>query len=311
MGIYGDKPNLYIQERRKEGILTEGAIFSKPSNLETSTYSLILRNTQISCTEPIALVGIPDGVYKNFQNNEIIIHEHKDRKSLREYESDWLQISIYRYILRHGEYQIGDSFIRGLLVVSKHGNTNIKKRFSSILRDDHYIEKMYHHYQRLINQEAAPRYTKYPNLCRHCGFTEKCANPKKINSSQPSDFSKSPQQNNTFRNKHPNKISNRKKFFYLLCFFIFGYFLYTTTITSTTNNSVNNKVILNSHRTAMLKSKTSTHRHFISQHHATHLHKFKVGDCETYKSAIRVEGLPYQSSGRACLESDKKWHIIS
>jgi RecB family exonuclease len=128
-----------------------------------------------SCWRPVRLTGRVDKVYKR-PDGEFVLVETKRRKYARVYESDRLQLSIYRTLLRHG---VRDGWLRRPTVAMR-GYVRVVKRDGDVsympvqLLDDVDVVQAHHRYWDLLAEREKPRSAQNAGLCKKCSSQARC-----------------------------------------------------------------------------------------------------------------------------------------
>lgn len=158
------------------GLLALLVISPQPSDIggdELDGAVCVLNERLIRIRRPVRLSGRPDQVWRR-RDRVLVVVDTKRRRAPRIYESDRVQLSAYRFLLKHTNRfrneEIADhGFIR---TESKSGAA----RFMKVdLLDDDEVLQLYKRAKSLRNSSAAPTANPSKALCRGCGHRGRCA----------------------------------------------------------------------------------------------------------------------------------------
>ncbi|MEO1280184.1 MAG: PD-(D/E)XK nuclease family protein [Pseudomonadota bacterium] len=139
---------------------------------ELNGAKLFLNEKTLRITRPIKLSGRPDQVWRR-ASGKLAIVDTKRRKNTTIYESDRVQLSSYRYILRRHPRTSKNAFDDfGFIRVKIRGK---KAEFVRVkLYEDDEIERLHERATALRRNRAQPVAKPARALCKGCGHRKRC-----------------------------------------------------------------------------------------------------------------------------------------
>lgn len=116
--------------------------------------------------EPIPLCGAPDVVWRRKGSSTLIVGDYKSRANHRIYESDIIQLSVYRFLLLHTQEKAVADY--GYI----HFNDGSRRRVK-LLREKQ-ISKLYERYRKVLAGNIEPAKVCRNEYCRHCSHRAIC-----------------------------------------------------------------------------------------------------------------------------------------
>lgn len=115
--------------------------------------------------EPIALVGRPDVVWID-GTGRLVVGDYKDRQGPLVHESERIQLSAYRLLLRHMQKR----------AVADHGWIHFAdgRRSKVALFSERRVVKLYQRYQALLDGRVKPRCCSNDAYCAYCDYRDEC-----------------------------------------------------------------------------------------------------------------------------------------
>lgn len=128
--------------------------------------SVYFTERPMEMTDPIAVCGTPDVVWIEKRTGTLIVGDYKSRASQQVYDSDVIQLSVYRLLLRHSQRKpVADyGFI--------HFHNGRRKRVK--LMNERDVIRLYERYIDLITGKATPKRVCRPGYCRYCSHVRLC-----------------------------------------------------------------------------------------------------------------------------------------
>lgn len=133
---------------------------------------LILNEKTLRITQPIKLSGRLDQVWRR-ASGKLTIVDTKSRRNANVYESDRVQLSAYRYLLRRHKSTSRQEFDDyGFIRVKGRGR---KAEFVRVkLYQDDEIERLHERATALRRNRAKPVAKPAKALCKGCGHRKRC-----------------------------------------------------------------------------------------------------------------------------------------
>lgn len=117
---------------------------------------------------PIALSGAPDLVLQRW-GGELVVHDLKNREQDKVFESDAVQLSLYRFLLEKSTgRRVSDV---GWIRVRRKGRAEDVELPVQLWGDDRVID-LWQRYQRM-RAGAETKTTQHAGLCQRCSFFKK------------------------------------------------------------------------------------------------------------------------------------------
>lgn len=155
--------------------LSEIARWHEQENMprELRWASLFASEQAINCETPVPLNGIPDQIYQTLFG-QLVVVDNKTRNREVVYDSDILQLSTYRLILKNTtQTEFAGHRIRSHGYVRLSTPEKIHYERIVLLEDDEVIG-YYRRYRELLAEQEQPEFTDNPGLCRQCGHRRVC-----------------------------------------------------------------------------------------------------------------------------------------
>lgn len=116
--------------------------------------------------EPIPLCGAPDVVWLRKGSSTLIVGDYKSRVNRRIYESDIIQLSVYRFLLLHTQEKAVADY--GYIHFSDGSRRRVK-----LLREKQ-LGKLYERYRKILAGAVEPEKVFPREYCRHCSHRAIC-----------------------------------------------------------------------------------------------------------------------------------------
>ncbi|WP_346353737.1 CRISPR-associated protein Cas4 [Azotosporobacter soli] len=118
------------------------------------------------CIEtPVELIGRPDVVWLD-GTGRLVVGDYKNRSGPQVFESERIQLSAYRFLLRHSQ---GRS-------VAKHGYIHFAdgQRVRVALLTDRQVLRLYRRYQKIISGRSEAQRRERDGYCTYCDYQNDC-----------------------------------------------------------------------------------------------------------------------------------------
>lgn len=115
-------------------------------------------------TQPVPLCGKPDVVWLTRQGT-LIVGDYKSRPQHKVYDSDRIQLSVYRLLLEKSQQK----------PVADYGYIHFKGASVKVkLLSEREVIALYHRYLRVVAGEVKSEKTASKNFCKHCSHQPIC-----------------------------------------------------------------------------------------------------------------------------------------
>lgn len=115
-------------------------------------------------TQPVPLCGKPDVVWQN-RKGTLIIGDYKNRLQHKVYDSDIIQLSVYRLLLEKNQPK----------PVADYGYIHFKGLSIKVkLLHEQAIIALYHRYWQIVDGQVKPCKITTKNFCRYCSHQHSC-----------------------------------------------------------------------------------------------------------------------------------------
>ncbi len=119
----------------------------------------------LKITRPVPLCGKPDVVWLNRQGT-LIVGDYKSRLHHQVYDSDIIQLSVYRLLLEKSQQKPVADY--GYIHFQGH---SIKAKLLS----EREVIALYHRYSQIIEGQVKSEKTACKNFCKHCSHQKICS----------------------------------------------------------------------------------------------------------------------------------------
>lgn len=114
---------------------------------------------------PIPICGTPDVVWID-RKERLIVGDYKSRYNGKIFDSDIIQLSVYRLLLEQTQRKKVAEF--GFI----HFKNGQKVKVNLLSKDE--VIKLYKRYQGITDGTIEPRCTKNPTYCQYCRYAGSC-----------------------------------------------------------------------------------------------------------------------------------------
>ncbi len=133
------------------------------SNSKTKLTPYMLEHF-LRISQPVPLCGKPDVVWLN-RKGTLIVGDYKSRSHHKVYDSDIIQLSVYRLLLEKSQQR----------PVADYGYIHFKGTTSKVeLLNETAIIALYHRYWQVIEGQGEPGKAAAKNFCKHCSHQRIC-----------------------------------------------------------------------------------------------------------------------------------------
>jgi CRISPR/Cas system-associated exonuclease Cas4 (RecB family) len=116
-------------------------------------------------TQPVPLCGKPDVVWLNRQGT-LIVGDYKSRLKPKVYDSDIIQLSVYRLLLEKSQQK----------PVANYGYIHFQGNSIKVkLLNEQEVIALYHRYWQIVTGQVKSEITTCKNFCKHCSHQKICS----------------------------------------------------------------------------------------------------------------------------------------
>lgn len=133
---------------------------------------IYLTETYIGIDVPIPLQCYPDRVV--WENGKLLIEDLKNRKYKTVFETDIIQLSVCKYILKRVQKD-GEVLEKAKLYIQTPNG--MEEKYIDLYSDEK-VEELYKRYVSLMNKDIVPREIKNINFCKKCPHYQKYCFPE-------------------------------------------------------------------------------------------------------------------------------------
>lgn len=149
----------------------------KKDTVNDSQPKIYLAEKYIGIDEPIALHGYPDRVVweKNeYEEENLVIEDLKTRNYSKVFETDIIQLSVYKYILKRIQK---DGIVSEKAKIHIKTPNGIRTKYIELYSDEK-VEEIYKRYQLLNKGDIIPKQINNINFCSKCPHYQKHCFPE-------------------------------------------------------------------------------------------------------------------------------------
>lgn len=140
-------------------------IFYWRRSRRTPKRSLYAAECYLKTEEPVPLCGAPDVIWLE-DGKRLAVEDYKSRKRRKVYDSDVIQLSVYRLILLNTQSKPVSDYG----YISFHNGSRKKVRLLS----EGEVVRLVKRYQGILAGQKTPKACRQPAYCRYCPHQKHC-----------------------------------------------------------------------------------------------------------------------------------------